>query len=156
MSIDSESMRDRLSELRLEASKKKVAASKEYLRCRSLQKKSAQVSLRVVKYQEELHRIVGRMKYFENKAKEIEERFADNDDLEFAKKEIEHRKRKASELRKKIKTQEKKVEEEKKKIEEYDKEAEECLTKNEELTKSTKALDMEIAQLEIKLGLRKK
>ena len=102
-----ENLKEDISRLRIEASKKKVIASKYNLRCRSLQKKSSQVSLEIIKCQEEINRLLKRKKYFESKVNDLECKYPGEDNPEFAKKETNQCKRKAMELLKKTKVIEK-------------------------------------------------
>jgi predicted RNase H-like nuclease (RuvC/YqgF family) len=141
--------------LRVDASKKKVVASKHYLKCRALEEKCAQASIKVGKHEEDILRLTKRKNHFEESAREMEKKFAGKKDLKFPKKEIEQRMRKASEIQMKIKPLEEKIEEEKKKIEEYKKKANEHLKKCEAATKESKEMEMEAVKIEIKLGIKK-
>jgi len=151
----SEDPRDRITELRLQASKQKVVASKHYLKCRTFEKKSAHHSLTIQKHQDELRRLKKRKYYFESKAREIEKKFANEENLEFAQKEIKHRKRKAGEILAQIKACQEDIDAEKKKIQEYEKKAKEWFKKSEETMRECRELEKEAVKIEIKLGMKK-
>lgn len=151
----SDNLRERISQLRVDASKKKVVASKHYLKCRTYQRKATEISLDIQKHLDEINRLEQRRRYFESKAQEIERKFSGENNMEFAKKEIEQRKRKAMEIHAKIRACEIDINEEKEKIEEYEKKAKECLKKSEDINKEAKELEMEAVKLELKLVKKK-
>lgn len=144
-----------ISRLRIEASKKKVQASKHYLKYRALQKKSCLATVRITEYQDEIDELLERKRFFESKARDLEHRFAGQKDLKIARGEIESRKRKALEQLEKAMAIEKKLGEEKKKIEEYAVKAKEYFKKRTEAMKECSELEMEAAELEIKFGIKK-
>jgi len=148
-------LKEEISRLRIEASKKKVRASKHYLKYRALQKKSCLASLRITEYQDEIDELLERKRFFESKAKDLEHKFAGQKNLKIAKGEIESRKRKALEQLEKAMVVEKKLGEEKKKIEEYTEKAKEYFKKRNEAMKEYSELEMEAAELEIKFGIKK-
>ncbi len=155
MDEPTDNLREKISRLRIEASKKKVQASKHNLKCRSLQKKSSQVSLDIIKCQEEIQRLMARKKHFESKAQELEKKFSGDKNMDFASREVEQCERKAMELLKKSKAFERKIKEELKRMNDCSKKAKEFLKKREEAMKEFKELEMEATRLEIKLGIKK-
>lgn len=153
--VDHTNLKEEVSRLRIRASKKKVLASKHYLKYRALQKKSCLATLRITEFQDEIDELLERKRFFESKAKDLEHRFAGQNNLKIAKGEIESRKRKAVEQLEKAMVIEKKMKEEKKKIVEYAEKAKEFFKKRTEAMKEYSELEMEAAELEIKFGIKK-
>jgi chromosome segregation ATPase len=145
----------KLSEMRVEASKKKVKASKHYLRCRTLEEKCVNAQIDLTELEVDRKKLMKRKHYFESKIDELQTRFEGQPTTEVTKKEIQQRRRKASEIQTQIDAFTEKIEEERKDIEKMRKKADEQLRKSEEATKECKDIEMEIVKLEIKLGIKK-
>lgn len=144
-----------LSKLRVESSKKKVKASKHYLKCRTLEEKCTHDLIHVTELEVDRKKLMKRKRYFESKINELQTRFAGQPTTEVMTREIEQRRRKASEIQNQIDACNEKIEEEKKDIGKMRKKAEAQLKKSEEATRESKEIEMEIARLEIRHGIRK-
>jgi chromosome segregation ATPase len=155
MNHPSVNLRKKLSELRVESSKKKVKASKHYLKCRVLEEKCTNDSMRVTDLEVDRQKLVKRRQYFESKIDELESKISGNGPPQLLKKEIEQRRRKIADIQNDINACEEKIAEERKDIEKMRKKAEEQLRKSEEATREAKEIEMEAVKIEIKLGIKK-
>ena len=149
-----ESLTRRITKLRIKGSRRNLQASKQQLRCWALHIKSSEHSMRIMKYEHERNIHLGRVKHYESKITDMESRFPNIKDLEFAKREVERSKTRASELNGRAKLYENRIRGEREKIEECRKKAQEHLRKSEELKKEANGLETEAVNLETKLGGR--